>query len=286
MLLRHIALIDDTGSIPVGILTQTCAALQKQALRDLAPIWDIQATVDYFPDVHSIPPGYWPITIMDDIPSMAEGFHKSRDGQPFSVILNDEAWQLTCSHEMCEMLIDPDGNRLIASDSIIPDGGRVNYLVEICDPCGGPQFAYSVNGIPMCDFYTPHYFDPVGSSGVQYSFTGAIRSPRDVLRGGYLTWIDPSDQKAYQANHFGPEIIIREIPNFARATGSLRSKADHLTSNATKKQMLKTFLKKNKIRLQKTLQAPSVHGKSIESEIKKIKSKYRRQKIKEIDFSK
>jgi hypothetical protein len=65
------------------------------------------------------------------------------------------------------------------------DQGRVEFLVEVSDPSEAAQFGYTVNGIPVSDFYTPHYFDPVQANGVRYSQTGAylggnLLTPQDV----------------------------------------------------------------------------------------------------------
>jgi hypothetical protein len=97
------------------------------------------------------------------------------------------------------MLVDPFGNRLIASDSIKKGQGRVKYLVEVCDPSEDASFGYSVNGVLLSDFYTPHFFDPVHSSATRYSFTGAIKQPREIKKGGYLSWYDPQTKKWWQA---------------------------------------------------------------------------------------
>ena len=58
--------------------------------------------------------------------------------------------------------------------------------MEVSDPCEASEFAYSVNGILVSDFYTPKYFDPVAAPGVRYSFTGSLTGPLQMLRGGYL----------------------------------------------------------------------------------------------------
>ena len=68
---------------------------------------------------------------------------------------------------------------------------RVRYLVEVCDPSEAGAFGYSVNGVMVSDFYTPDFFDPVPVSSVRYSFTGAIKAPRTVLKDGYISWHDP-----------------------------------------------------------------------------------------------
>jgi hypothetical protein len=200
MFLQHIALIDQSKSLHAADLAQAAAALQKQATRDLGPIWGVKATVSSFADIKHMPVGYWPIIVTEHIddPSAA-GYHADKHHQPYSLVQLEDGWQLTCSHEMCEMLVDPFGNRLIASDSIKKGQGRVKYLVEVCDPSEDASFGYSVNGVLLSDFYTPHFFDPVHSSATRYSFTGAIKQPREIKKGGYLSWYDPQTKKWWQA---------------------------------------------------------------------------------------
>ena len=130
MLHKQLALVCLSKKLTPTDLSQTAAALQKQATRDLGPIWNIQATVDYFPDLKSIPLGYWPIIIAENIHQPgAAGFHTDEHHQPFSLVHLDNSWQLTCSHEMCEMLVDPYGNRTQSAGSKEPGQGKVNYWV-------------------------------------------------------------------------------------------------------------------------------------------------------------
>ena len=50
MLSKHIALVSKTTKIKSSDLQKVAAALQKQATRDLGPIWGIEATVDASPN--------------------------------------------------------------------------------------------------------------------------------------------------------------------------------------------------------------------------------------------
>jgi hypothetical protein len=94
----------------------------------------------------------------------------------------------------------------------------------VCDPCEASDFAYSVNGILVSDFYTPHYFDPVTASGVRYSYTGAITRPRQVLRGGYLSWKDSVSGHWWQETWFdGGQPGFRDIGAADTKAGSIRS---------------------------------------------------------------
>src|SRR5262249_31181180 len=65
-----------------------------------------------------------------------------------------------------------------------------NYLVEGCDPCEGDQYAYSIQGIAVSDFITPHFYDTAAIPGTPYSYTGAVERPREMLPGGYISYID------------------------------------------------------------------------------------------------
>ncbi len=231
MLTHQIALVSKTRHIKTSDLTKVAAALQKQATRDLGPLWNIQATVDAFELLKDVPPGYWPIIVRDKIDDdSALGYHTDRYRQPFALVRFDEGWALTSSHEMCEMLVDPFGSRMVASGSIKADQGRVEYLVEVSDPCEDDKYAYSVNGILLSDFYTPEYFDPVTSSAVRYSYTGAIHAPKQVLKNGYLSWLDPETGKWWQANYFGTKLVINDITErMDMLEGSLRARIDRIT---------------------------------------------------------
>jgi hypothetical protein len=237
VLTRQVALVSQSAQIPSGDVLKVSAALQKQATRDLAPIWEVSATVDPFDKLEDVPPGYWPMIVMDDIgvPGAA-GVHEDKDGQPFALITagNLDTWALTASHEAIEMLVDPQGNRVVSGDSPMEGQGRVSFLVEPCDPSEAADFGYSSNGIFVSDFYTPHFFDPVVAAGVRYSFTGAIKEPHQVLKGGYLSWKDPVSDHWWQEIFFGDAPSFRDIGVIdQKATGNVRAAIDRITSQET-----------------------------------------------------
>lgn len=189
MLPIHLALVPVANSISFTDAAQVSAAIQKQIIRDFTPLWTIEATIGAFPKIDDVPVGYWPIYIVD---TFAEGGqHKTRHHQPFGLVAAGSTWPLAASHEALEMLVDPGGDRLIAGDSPMPNQGRVEFLLEVCDPCQSDAQAYTVNGIMVSDFCTPEYFDPLGATGARYSYTGSITAPHQVLPDGYLSWRDP-----------------------------------------------------------------------------------------------
>jgi hypothetical protein len=209
MFTNQLALISESSDVSFAEAAKISAALQKQITRDYSPIWKVPATIDSFATLDDVPTGYWPIIIMDDIGfEGAAGIHLDRNKQPYALVQAGTNTPLTCSHEALEMLTDPFGSRLVPSDSIKPGQGRVNYLVEVCDPSEAVQFGYSVNGMLLSDFYTPSYFNPVSNSGVQYSFTGAIKEPKQVLPGGYLSWMIPQTNVWWQAVYSGDQLTF------------------------------------------------------------------------------
>ncbi|HEY0353357.1 MAG TPA: hypothetical protein VGC68_06985 [Enterovirga sp.] len=238
MLLRQVGLVSESKRVKPSQLTNVSAALQKQATHDLVQFWNVKATVDAFARLEDLPIGYWPIVIMDDIhESGAAGIHLDRNGQPFALVTASDrldVWSLTCSHELIEMLVDPFGNRLVAGDSPKANQGRAQFLVEACDPSEDAQFAYTVNGVVVSDFYTIRFFDPVAAPSVRYSFTGAIQRPRQVLRGGYLSWLDVHSNTWWQETWFGGnKPKFRSLGQLSANNGSLRSQIDRLTARET-----------------------------------------------------
>jgi len=234
--IRQLALVSESKKIKLAEVTRVAAALDKQATRDFAPIWGINSSIHAFARLEDVPLGYWPVIIQDNIGVQgAAGIHLDKYGQPYALITSSEQWSLTASHETLEMLADPFGNRVIAGPSIMPKQprhkkqGRVSYLVEVSDPSEAVEFAYTVNDILVSDFYTPSYFDPMKAPGVRYSFTGAITEPRQVLKGGYLSWHEPVSDHWFQATFFGTELEFIDIGVIDGSQGSLRSQVDKKT---------------------------------------------------------
>lgn len=231
MLSHHVALVSEDSAITAQELTAVAAALQKQVSRDFGPIWGIYADVSAFLSLEEVPLDYWPIIIQDtlDDPSAA-GYHEDKHGQPYSLVLYEKDWPLTASHELLEMLADPYGRHMIAGKSPSPKQGRVRFLVEVCDPCEDASFAYTINGITVSDFYTPHFFDPVASSSVRYSYQGALKAPRDVLKGGYLSWYDPASRSWWQRTWFsGSRPVDRNLSSMNAKGGNARAAIDRIT---------------------------------------------------------
>lgn len=239
-MIRQVALVPDGVDIDIKEILRVAAALQKQVTRDFSPIWDVKATVDGYATLHEVPLGYWPVMIMQEVEGAA-GYHIDKNGQPFAVVQAGDSWSLTASHEVLEMLADPFGNRVVAGPSPKAGQGRVEFLVEVCDPSEDQEFAYTVNDVLVSDFYTPHYFDPVSHENVRYSFNGDVTKPREVPRGGYLSWHELESDHWWQETFFeGTKSKFNDLGVQDRGNGSLREMIDRLTPQTRRLSHLKS----------------------------------------------
>jgi hypothetical protein len=246
----HVAIVSVTRDIPIRNILQAAAAVQKQLTRDFTPFWGLEATVDAFEDLDSVPSDYHHVVIFGDAEELRsrldvavgeayasqliDDFDRDRlaglhlnafTRQPLALVEASDTWSVTLSHEILEMIADPYGNRLVAAAHPLDPNQRVRYLVEVCDPC--QTMWYPVNGVPVSDFCTPRYFDPVSVDRSRYSYTGAIQYPLEILEGGYVSWIDPRDSGLYQLGAGEREpVLVASIAQLARSSAPLRTVVD------------------------------------------------------------
>jgi len=221
MLPQHIALVSRSAKVSLSDLTHVAAALQAQVSGDFAPAWGGSATVDAFPAVPAVPLGYSIIAIEDQIADGVQGIHRfDATGQPFAVVRRDAAWTITASHECLEMLADPSCNRLVPGPSPVPGQGQVLFLVEVCDPCEGPPYAYPINGVAVSDFYLPAYLtDGLAVPGHRYSQRQTLTRPRQVANGGYLSWYEPLTHRFWQLHIIGNQPRVFQTKGFSTSAG-------------------------------------------------------------------
>jgi hypothetical protein len=98
------------------------------------------------------------------------------------------------SHEVLEMFIDPNCN-LWASD-----GKGSAYSFEVCDPVEAPS--YNVNGISVCNFVTPAWFDPMAPATAQFDKLGQLTAPLSMLKSGYVVYESAGQEHQEFGEHF------------------------------------------------------------------------------------
>jgi hypothetical protein len=202
--IQQVAIVSFSEQTDPDDVTRVAIALNRQVMDDFAPIWRVPAMVHAVSATTMLPFNSYLLMILDDIeaPEGITGFHTLDSGRPVALIQYSHSWSLAASHELLEMLVDPTGNLYRTAKAPGDSPHKVDYLVEVCDPCQAPQ-DYHVNSVLVSDFITPAYYDPVAAPGARYSFTGAVRAPRTLLHGGYLTYREPGTRQLFEVKHGG-----------------------------------------------------------------------------------
>jgi hypothetical protein len=201
----QVVLVDRTHKIDAALLHAAAIALNQQVTKDLPSVWSgISANVSAAPSLAALPNGAWPIFLVKSLPPGEGGYHMDKNNQPYAKVIaapDDDSWTIDASHELVEMLVDPFGNRMHSSQAIAIQGNDVvdaegvfNYLVEACDPCEANNYGYSISGIAVSDFITPNFYDASVTPATSYSFKGNIKRPRQLLPGGYISYVQPDGQ--------------------------------------------------------------------------------------------
>jgi hypothetical protein len=168
------------------------SALNIQVTQQVAPAWQLQATVSSYASPAAAPSSAIPIVIMKSPPPNVEGCHRWKDNQASAVVRwhPNGAWSVAASHEIVETLVD---STLAATKrGPNPNGapGLVDFLVEICDPCAGRTYTLPGSDIALSDFCWPAYYDKDGAA----PFTQCKQSlhlwelGKQVSGSGYVTW--------------------------------------------------------------------------------------------------
>jgi hypothetical protein len=169
-------------------------ALQRQVSEDFSGTWGIDAHIELIGRSQKLPAGAWLLGVFDDADQAgALGYHDlTKSGQPLgkvfakTTLLDHGLWTVTTSHELLEMLADPNIN-LGAFDE---DSRRI-YAYEVCDAVEADDLGYAIDGITVSDFVLPGWFEPTHvSKGEHFAFKSKVPGPFHLLRGGYISYYD------------------------------------------------------------------------------------------------
>jgi hypothetical protein len=168
-------------------------ALQKQIIRDFAPLWGIDARLTFAEQPKF---GAMVVYIKDRSDEPGDlGYHYTEQGLPvtncFAVDdMSDGAGidglTTTLSHELLEMLADANAN--LYADGFYYDarGKQRPALVgyEVCDPVEAD--IYRVDGVAVSNFVCPDWFEPEHPAGGKFDFLGKVDAPFKLSPGGYI----------------------------------------------------------------------------------------------------
>ncbi|MEO8081272.1 MAG: hypothetical protein ABI641_12125 [Caldimonas sp.] len=189
----RMALLWRCASEPDPALSTVCYALNKQ-LRQLQTAWGIDARIEA-----ATPDGdddsVYRIYVSDDPRKFAAelsgltGAHRQIGNKVLAIVQLTDHWTRTVSHEMLETARNPKLDQWVRHPSPIAGQGEVDYFVEICDPCQATT--YAIDGIEVCEFCTPEYFDDRSPPGSRLTANNLAERPFQVLDGGIQRWRVP-----------------------------------------------------------------------------------------------
>jgi hypothetical protein len=223
-------------------------ALQTQVRRDFAPVWGIDADITFVTKDNLDPNKWWLIIFDDSDQPGALGYHDlNPKGLPIGKVFaktdiqDGLQWTVTVSHELLEMLGDPDINLTVLMQT---NPQKVTlYAYEVCDACEADQYGYEVDGVLVSDFVYPSYFEAMfKDQSVQFDFKSEIRNVvPEMLPGGYMSgWDINSGSGWYQINAERPP-HIKGIRRQRARVGSRRER--RITS---RDQWMKSEIRKGK----------------------------------------
>lgn len=175
-----IAIVNRSTLLHDSDLPPVVAAIQRQVAEHLAPGWNITAEI-----VIGEQPVAWIVQLVDDCPEADDiGYHDD-DGAPAalvgvrSAIAEKTSWSSVLSHEVLELIVDPEAVRCFRV-------GQQIYDLEICDPVEGAP--YLLDGVEVENFVLPSWFLP-GSAG-PWDHAGVLTGPLQLAAGGYASTAD------------------------------------------------------------------------------------------------
>lgn len=193
----NIAVVNACTVLTDNQISASVPDLQTQVRRDFAPVWGIDADLAFVPKGGTPPPDAWWLVILDNSDQAgALGYHDlTQEGLPLGKVFAGSdiqagyVWTVTASHELLEMLGDPDINLTAFVQSDATTG--ILYAYEVCDACEADEFGYKIGNTLVSDFVCPAWFESFRKKGsTQFDYRNKIDQPFQLLKGGYIGAFD------------------------------------------------------------------------------------------------
>jgi hypothetical protein len=184
------------------------AALQRQVSDDFAPVWGVDAELHLVTRERAFSgakfPDRWALVLEDhelvtaQLGNTVRGYHdRTSAGLPMARVMVDQLaagqdWTQVASHELLEMLADPDCNAAVFRH---PDANTVVfYAREVSDPTAAYEDGYEKCGRIVSNFVFPAWFEASSPSrgATRFDERGLIDAPFTVRPHGYIGVFDPT----------------------------------------------------------------------------------------------
>lgn len=181
---QKIAVVNHSTVVSDGQVSRWAEMVGRQVKKDVAPVWGVDADVQF---ETVTPSDAWIVAVADDSNQAgALGYHEDTSRPAAFVFAADDAKygmlaSVTLSHEIIEMLVDPECNR------VWKVGDDEAYIMEAADPVqdDGDGYEMDGSGVMVSDFVTPDW-GVSGSSG-PWDFRKLVTRPLEIRPGGYIS---------------------------------------------------------------------------------------------------
>ena len=181
-------------------------ALQLQVTRDFFPAWGVDAQIFYTPSGKNPTASHWVIALLDDADQAgALGYHDiTPAGMPLgkafvrTTLADGGLVSVTVSHELMEMLGDPDVNLTAQLDTRL-------YAYEVADAVENDTDGYPIvipagwagagTSVTVSDFVLPSWFETFRTTG-PFDFRNLLTAPLQLRQGGYIGMMDLNNLSA------------------------------------------------------------------------------------------
>ncbi len=201
----QISIINESTVLADKDVTPAVAALQKQITNDFRPAWGTDAELIIVPKGTQPTSGSWWLVLLDDSDQAnALGYHDlTAEGLPIGKVFvasdlkAGTSWTVTASHELLEMLGDPNINLTVFVQNSNTAGTL--YAYEICDACEDDSLGYHIDNILVSDFVYPAWFESFRTEGsTQFDRVNKMQNPLQLLAGGYIGTLNLNSGSGWQ----------------------------------------------------------------------------------------
>lgn len=191
----NVAIVNSSTVLTDAQVQAVIPALQTQVSSHFAPIWHRDARLVFYSGANaaSIPASYWWIVISNDSDTAsALGYHTlTSAGLPMAKVFaktaldNNLSWTVTASHELLELLANPNVDLYAFIQS--SDTAGTLYPLETGDPVEADALGSKINGVLLSNWVTPFWFQPWRAAGsTRFDFGGYLTRPLQLASGGYV----------------------------------------------------------------------------------------------------
>jgi len=222
----QIAVINESTVLGDDDVIPVVSALQKQVTDDFFPVWGANAELKLVAKATPPPSGSWWLVLLDDSDQAnALGYHDmTSEGLPIGKVFAGSdlkagtSWTVTASHELLEMLGDPNINLTVFAQNTNTAG--ILYAYEVCDACEDDSLAYKIDNVLVSNFVYPAWFESFrAEDSTQFDRMHKIHHPFELMAGGYIGifnvttgsgWTQKTDQRPTNLLHRGAVGTRRE----------------------------------------------------------------------------